>query len=417
MFLIDRKIRELIKNSFMNAYPTLEVPILSFFTGAGFLDIGFMEAGFKNIVWRNEFNSEFTKSFEYGMSCLDCLPNCKINNQKSIVDIELKEIEKEAFANTGIPDFFGIIGCPPCPDFSMGGKNKGKKGDNGKLSQVYVDLIISLNPTFFIFENVWGLVRTEKHKSFFYEIQEQLKEAGYCLSYRVLNALDFGVPQNRNRVFMVGFRQKWLMENFDSFIDPKDGSWFPWPIGIYPDAKNKFSWPKGTNELGSTPPKPVGIPDELMVGLCISIDNPDTIASLPNGQEGFKPKSEKFKFIREGDDSRKSFKRLHRWRYSPSVAYGNNEVHLHPFLPRRLTVREAMRIQTVPDEYAFPPDVSLSDKFKMISNGVPVNLAAAVAESIAKVLRGELNESSLAGSRKIIVESQQLCLFDGSPLK
>ena len=78
----------------------------------------------------------------------------------------------------------------------------------------------------------------------------------------------------------------------------------------------------------------------------------DEIAKLPNGVEGFTPKSDKFNWIPEGDVSRKSFKRLHRWRYSPAVAYGNNEVHLHPTQPRRLTVREAMRIQTdLPPKY------------------------------------------------------------------
>lgn len=121
------------------------------------------------------------------------------------------------------------------------------------------------------------------------------------------------------------------------------------------------------------------------------ICNTEEIARLPNGLEGFKPYSKKFYLIPEGDVSGISFKRLHRWRYSPTVAYGNNEVHLHPAFPRRLTVREAMRIQTVPDNYALPAGISLSNKFKMVGNGVPVKLARAVALSFAKVLRGELN--------------------------
>ena len=113
------------------------------------------------------------------------------------------------------------------------------------------------------------------------------------------------------------------------------------------------------------------------------------LATLPNGRDSFKPHSSKFRTIPEGDVSGKSFKRLHRWRYSPSAAYGNNEVHLHPTQPRRLTVREVMRIQSVPDNYALPETMTLSKKFKTIANGVPVKLALALAKQISAVLQNE----------------------------
>jgi DNA (cytosine-5)-methyltransferase 1 len=106
----------------------------------------------------------------------------------------------------------------------------------------------------------------------------------------------------------------------------------------------------------------------------------------PNGNECFKPYSKKFLEVAEGDVSKKSYKRLHRYRYSPTACYGNNEVHLHPWEPRRLTVREALRIQTVPDEYTLPEDKPLTIKYKMIGNGVPCELAHAVAKSIASYL-------------------------------
>ena len=76
--------------------------------------------------------------------------------------------------------------------------------------------------------------------------------------------------------------------------------------------------------------------------------------NLSNGLEAFKPYSSKFWKIPEGNSSGKSFKRLHRYKYSPTAWYGNNEVHLHPWEPRRLSVREALRIQTVPDTYVLP---------------------------------------------------------------
>ena len=88
------------------------------------------------------------------------------------------------------------------------------------------------------------------------------------------------------------------------------------------------------------------------------------------------------KTFSEGDDSKKCFKRLHRWRYSPTVAYGNNEVHLHPYLPRRLSVAEALSLQSLPAEFVLPDNISLTSKFKTIGNGVPYLLARGVAETL-----------------------------------
>ncbi|WMT41268.1 DNA cytosine methyltransferase [Paenibacillus sp. D2_2] len=135
------------------------------------------------------------------------------------------------------------------------------------------------------------------------------------------------------------------------------------------------------------PEKPLNIPEELMVGPLIC--DIEEVASLPNGLEGLMPRSRKYHIIDEGDVSRKSFKRLHRWRYSPTAAYGNNEVHLHPTQPRRLTVREALRIQSVPDTYELPSDMPLTHKFKLIGNGVPVKLAHALAVAVKKMIEEE----------------------------
>jgi DNA (cytosine-5)-methyltransferase 1 len=106
------------------------------------------------------------------------------------------------------------------------------------------------------------------------------------------------------------------------------------------------------------------------------------VENLPNGKEWFVPYSKKFTCVPEGRVATKSFKRLHRYRYSPTAWYGNNEVHLHPTQPRRLSVREALRLQSVPDSYVMPTDVPLSAKFKVICNGVPVKLAATVAAAV-----------------------------------
>ena len=335
----------------------------------------------------------------------------KVHNTDSIINLGPIQILKEAFGKAGRPKTFGFIGGPPCPDFSVGGKNMGSEGDKGKLSQVYVRRIKELQPSFFLFENVPGLFRTQKHRLFLQQLMRQLDQ-DYVLDLRILNALDQGVPQDRERVFIVGFGRRWLKHELGMRV-PNDVNdtllgmnshnnsrqyslpgvnrthWFPWPEDVrYQDAKKRFDWPKQV-PFGTNPPKPTGIPDELMVSSYIC--NLEEISKLPNGLEGFEPKSKKFSQIPEGDDSRKSFKRLHRWRYSPAAAYGNNEVHLHPLKPRRLTVREALRIQTVPDNYVLPAQMPLSHKFKTIGNGVPVKLAAAVASSVEKVLKGDFD--------------------------
>ncbi|ECH2967139.1 DNA cytosine methyltransferase, partial [Salmonella enterica] len=111
-----------------------------------------------------------------------------------------------------------------------------------------------------------------------------------------------------------------------------------------------------------------------------------SIENLPNQNDVFKAYSDKFNIIDEGDITGKSFKRLHRWRFSPTAAYGNNEVHLHPYKPRRLSVREVMRIQSVPDKFELPDNMTLSSKFKTISNGVPVVLAKEIAQSISNFI-------------------------------
>lgn len=77
---------------------------------------------------------------------------------------------------------------------------------------------------------------------------------------------------------------------------------------------------------------------------------------------------------------------MHRYRFNPTVAYGNNEVNLNPTEPRRLSVREALRLQTVPDEYVLPKGVSLTHEFKLISKGVPTAKAGLIAREIRRTL-------------------------------
>ena len=372
----------------MNDLKFKDVPILSFFAGGGFLDMGFEQAGFK-IVWNNECNPVFADMYEYGMTTWrhSSNPNSKqaiISDRRSIVDITSHDIIEAAFPQ-GIPELFGMIGGPPCPDFSIGGKNRGQNGIHGPLSNVYVDRICEIKPDFFVFENVAGLFRTKKHRKFLTKLENKLEKKGYNLDLRILNALEMGLPQDRERLFVIGIKHHLSEACLNRTLKKKERGWFPWPeCPQYKNAKKMFDWPTIANK-NKIPEKPAGIPDELMVCHILSGSNPPD--KLPNGQEGFKPYSNKFNIIKEGDTNRKSFKRLHRYRYSPTACYGHNEVHLHPWEKRRLTVRETMRIQGIPDAYVLPKEVPLTAKFAMIGNGVPVPLSRLVAMSVYKLLQ------------------------------
>lgn len=364
------------------------IPVLSFFTGGGFLDLGFEQAGFK-IVWTNECNPVFADMYEYGMTACrrSYFPDAqiaKITDRRSIVDIPACEIIKAAFPE-GRPTLFGAIGGPPCPDFSIGGGNRGRRGDKGRLTKTYVDQICEIKPDFFVFENVLGLIKTKRHRRFLSELEKHLEKCGYSLDLRILNALDLGLPQDRQRVILIGIKRDISETCLGRVLSKKEREWFPWPeCKEHGDAKNRFNWPD-TVPRGETPDKPPGIPDELMIYHLLNGSNPPD--KQPNGAEGFRPYSDKFTNICEGDTNRKSFKRLHRYRYSPTACYGHNEVHLHPWENRRLTVRETMRIQGIPDTYKLPPEVPLTPKFAMIGNGVPVPLAQHVAVSLYNLLQ------------------------------
>jgi DNA (cytosine-5)-methyltransferase 1 len=358
------------------------IPILSFFSGGGFLDMGFEQAGF-SIIWTNENNKLFAEMHSHGItSWRKARGNgvkAEIFNTKSIEDIRPKEIMKEAFPE-GHPEKFGIIGGPPCQDFSSAGHNYGFSGERGHLTKVFFDYILKINPSFFVFENVQNLWNNKKHNKKLLEILKSVKDK-YFIDQRILNSLNYGVPQDRNRLFIVGIKKPKKLVT--GILEPE--FFFPWPVDpVFNNSLKKYKWPQ-KNKFRNRITRPQQIPTELTIENIVLKRKEEDL--LPNGKEYFIPYSAKFWSIDEGDTRNRSFKRLHRYRYSPTACYGNNEVHLHPFLPRRLSVREALRIQSVDDTYILPPEISLESKFKMIGNGVPVKLSYVVAKSLNDYLK------------------------------
>lgn len=368
--------------------------VCSFFAGVGFLDFGFELCDY-DVMLVNEIHPPFLESYKYARTHLN-LPPPKLGYHAGDVS-EFLTPAKQAWLTKHMAALrqegaaIGFIGGPPCPDFSVGGKNKGQEGDRGKLSATYVQLICAAKPDFFLFENVKGLWKTFKHRAFYDEMKAALIDGGYAVTDRLINAIEYGAPQNRERIILIGFNEAFLHRlKPNAPILGGQLATFPWRARTRYRAEKVLALPwqgvQPFKEHSRTRP-PSGVPVELTVEHWFRKNRVD---SHPNAKDGFRPRNGKARMSRvgEGDDSRKSFKRLHRWRYSPTVAYGNNEVHLHPYLARRISVAEALALQSLPKEFQLPPDVTLSNKFKMTGNGVPYLAARGLALTIKDFLEG-----------------------------
>lgn len=171
---------------------------LSLFSGGGGLDIAFHDAGF-DIVHMIEIEAKYVQTLERNST-----PGKWLENSNPIcLDI------REFFPNPDLAIDF-IIGGPPCQTFSAAGRRAsgvaGISDSRGTLFQEYVRLIKTLQPKGFLFENVYGITGAQKGEAW-QKIQNAFKQAGYTIYYRILDAADYGVPQHRERLFIVGIRE------------------------------------------------------------------------------------------------------------------------------------------------------------------------------------------------------------------
>jgi len=163
--------------------------IISLFSGAGGLDLGFEKAGF-NTVWANEYDKDIWETFENNF------PNAQLD-KRSITKIESDEI----------PDnIVGIIGGPPCQSWSEAGALKGIDDKRGQLFFDFIRLLREKKPLFFLAENVSGMLAS-RHSEALGNIKKLFKESGYNLSFKMLNAHDYNVAQDRKRIFFIGYRE------------------------------------------------------------------------------------------------------------------------------------------------------------------------------------------------------------------
>lgn len=385
------------------------VKVFSFFAGSGFLDLGFESSGIP-ISYVNEIYTPFLEAYKYSRKYLK-LPLPEYGYYEgNIIDLlegeaalKLGSLVQDARHNSNI---VGFIGGPPCPDFSVGGKNRGSEGDRGHLSASYIELICQQKPDFFLFENVKGLYRTKKHRSFFEKIKNTVNQAGYILVERIINSIEYGVPQDRDRIILIGFSKKLLeqlgmrVNNIDKYIP--DGV-FPWKKKVLYSQKDAFfrPWP---HINAFQPDSSLSCPNNILRELTVEYwFRKNDVFNHANAKHYFTPRAgiSKFRSIDEGDDSRKSSKRLHRWRYSPTACYGNNEVHLHPYKVRRISAAEALSIQSMPKDFCLPESMSLTAMFKTIGNGVPYLASKAIAQTILEFLNTKEFPDCISETRQL----------------
>ncbi len=380
----------------------MSISVYSFFSGVGFLDLGFECAGFE-ISLVNEYSQAFMSAYQYARINMKMpLPrhgyfNCDINyflrgeGKRKIHNL----VEKDKKSK-----IIGFIGGPPCPDFSIAGKNQGINGENGRLTTSYKRLILQEMPDFFVFENVKGLWSTKKHREEYEKLKESFKRKGYLLTDKLVNSLEYGVPQERERIILFGINKSICKENPNEMrrILKQEFSWGNNPVFSLEKIKS-MRWP---TEEPFHEDKSTKCPENIEERLTIEYwFKKNEVNTHPNAGDYFVPRQgrKKMDTINEGDVSRKSFKRLHRWRYSPTAAYGNNEVHLHPYKSRRLSVAEALAIQSLPKEFVINPELSLTDKFKTIGNGVPYLMSNSIAIQIKKFIQKVVDDNKVIEER------------------
>ena len=314
--------------------------IVSFFSGAGGLDLGFQKAGF-NVIWANEYDKEIWETFEYNH------PKT-ILDRRSIVDIHVDEV----------PDCDGIIGGPPCQSWSEAGLMKGIQDKRGQLFYDFIRILSAKQPKFFLAENVSGML-LDRHSEALENIKEMFRNAGigYELSFEMVNASDYNVPQDRKRIFFVGIRKDLGFK----FVFQKPH--FP-KITLQDNVLPALPYNK-TNGKNCIIPN-----HEYMLGDFSSIfmsrnrvrswDEQSFTIQAGGRHAPIHPQAPKMKFIEQNI-------RI----FVPGKEY----------LYRRLSVRECARIQTFSDDFIFHY-TSVPVGYKMIGNAVPVNLANFLAKSI-----------------------------------
>lgn len=300
--------------------------VVSLFCGAGGLDLGFIRAGHE-VVWATDIDEHAIATYQHN-----------IGEHAYLADI--KDINAES-----IPDCDIVIGGFPCQGFSVA--NTGRSASDSR-NQLYLELLRVIRekaPPFFLAENVKGLLNLEKGRVF-QIILNDFRALGYKVQYKVLNAADFGVPQKRERLIIVGVRN---------------------------DVEYDFKFPQQTH-ASADKCKVLGLSPWVAIGNALrDIPEPEDAPNIPNHTYS------KYKLRFNGYIGHR---RIDPDQPAPTVtARGDNKggvvVLHHPMNHRRMSARELATTQSFPMDFAFQCRQSVA--YRLIGNAVPPKLAEAVA--------------------------------------
>lgn len=326
--------------------------IISLFSGCGGLDLGFERAGFQ-IAVANEYDKSIWATF-------------KANHPKTkLIEGDIRQIQETDFPD----DIDGIIGGPPCQSWSEAGSLRGIDDARGQLFFDYIRILKAKQPKFFLAENVSGML-ANRHNQAVQNILKMFDECGYDVDLTMVNAKDYGVAQERKRVFYIGFRKDLNVK-------------FRFPVGSTVDDKDKITLKDILWDLKDT----------AVPALSNNKTNPQAVNHHEYFTGSFSPI-----FM-----SRNRVKAWHEQGFT--VQASGRQCQLHPNAPkmekigtdayrfiqgqehlyRRMSVREVARVQGFPDDFIFIYN-NLNDAYKMIGNAVPVNLAYEIAREIKQNL-------------------------------
>ena len=348
------------------------IKILSLFSGCGGLDLGFEEVGNYETVWANDINEWAVKTFRRHFGNV-------------ISDENIEKIEPNT--DKHIPKCDLIIGGFPCQDFSIIWKQPGLNGDRGNLYKNFLRFIDAKRPKAFVAENVKGLLTANDGKAIKQIIEDFSKIGpGYMVKIQLYNFAEYGVPQYRERVLLVGIR----LDTGFNFIHPAPthGPRGKLPYVTVGDAFKDVEKVSANNEKMNITEK--------------------TKKRLEKISEGgnFKDIPKNDPLYVKGMISH-VYRRIHRKEPSTTIiaAGGGGTWGYHYPEPRPLTNRERARIQTFPDDFVF--EGSITEVRRQIGNAVPPKGVKLVAETLKPLFLGTYEKEDI---RKINSELQKMSI-------
>lgn len=354
--------------------------VLDLFCGCGGISCGYEQAGFE-IIGGIDFNLQATQTFQHNfkMAKVQCVDITTVKNEDILSDYGGVDV---------------IVGGPPCQGFSTANRwQKESEDPRNKLFFEYIRFVKLLRPKMIMIENVRGIL-TRNNGYAKERISTILGEAGYELNMQVLDASEYGVPQNRKRAIIVGIRKDFLDKTFDfELLKKQPKVTVEDAIGEFYQFEKAAPGIKELQEPASTPYRAyLRRKDNLVIdheARYPAAKVQERISFVPQGGNWMDVPAELWPSDRQNRHS-SAYKRLDPNTQSCTIDTGNaHSNYFHPLFNRIPSPRESARLQSFPDSFEFPG--TRGNMYKQVGNAVPPLLAKAVADAIMNILKNEDN--------------------------